>query len=144
MASTSLDPDTSIILDIVSRREPISIYDLAHEVKWSYGKTERKVADLIKGGKLHSRARVESGRNSRLLSVHPITDMDAADAQGTSAGIPSAIKDAFLHLYSIFRELNAVGIDPTPALLSYGKKQGMTSEAIIALLDEARGSIPGQ
>ncbi|MBN2153554.1 MAG: hypothetical protein JW839_19015 [Candidatus Lokiarchaeota archaeon] len=144
MASTTPDPDASILLDTVSRREPISIYDLAHEVKWSYGKTERKVAELIKGGKLHSRARVERGRNSKLLSLHPIPSTDTSDTKASSSGIPPVVKDAFVHLYGIFQELNEVGIDPTTALLSYGNKQGMTSDAIIALLDEARGSIPDE
>ncbi|NMC04445.1 MAG: hypothetical protein GYA24_04495, partial [Candidatus Lokiarchaeota archaeon] len=131
------DPDTSILVDTISRHDMINIYALSRLVRWSYGKTERKVAELVKEGILHARARVEDGRNVKMLSLRPIFDDFASNQPAAINSVPIAIKDAFLQLYGIFKELNAVGLDPSPALLSYGKRQGLTVDAIIALLDTA-------
>jgi len=141
MASSSSDPDAAILVDAISRHDAINIYALSRLVMWSYGKTERKVAELVKGGKVHARARVEDGRNVKMLSMRPTPEYPTTSASVTHAGVPDALKDAFLQLYGIFKELNEIGIDPTPALLSYGKKHGITSGDIISMLDTAKAAL---
>ncbi len=141
MASSFSDPDATILVDAISRHDTINIYALSRLIKWSYGKTERKVAELVKDGMVHARARVEDGRNVKMLSMRPIPDDPAANAPAANTAVPDAIKDAFLQLYDIFKELNDNDIDPTPALLSYGKKRGISPEAIIAMLDKAKAAL---
>jgi hypothetical protein len=141
MSSSISDPDATILVDAISHHDTINIYALSRLIKWSYGKTERKVAELVKDGMVHTRARVEDGRNVKMLSMRPIPDDLAANALTTSTVVPDAIKDAFLQLYDIFKELNNIGIDPTPALLSYGKNRGFSPDDIIAMLDKAKAAL---
>ncbi len=141
MASSMSDPDSTILVDAISRHDTINIYALSRLVRWSYGKTERKVAELVKDGKVHTRARVEDGRNVKMLSMRPIPGDPITTASTANLSVPGAIRDAFLQLYGIFKELNDIGIDPTPALLSYGKKRGYSPEDIIAMLDEAKAAL---
>jgi len=135
MASTTPDPDAAILLDAISRQDaPISIYNLARKIKWSYGKTERKVAELMKGGKLYTRTRVEKGRNNRLLSTSPIPDAGSDDVQASNSGIPAVIKDAFKHLYGVFLKLGKKASNA--ALDKYCTSNGLSANELSRMFRE--------
>jgi predicted transcriptional regulator len=143
MDKSSSDLRTQILTDIIMKNDPISVYELSKNAKWSYGKTERMVNNLLQKGIINSQSRIQEGRNVKLLSLHPFReekpeDQHSINLSSSRSVVPEPLKNAFLQLYDIFKELNAIGLDPTPALLSYGKKQGIDPEAIIALLDNTK------
>ena len=133
------DPDTGTIVDAIAATRSTSIYDLSRVLKWSYGKTERKVKALLDAGKLHSTLTTRNNRTVRLLSVTPLegtAHQVATGKEGKTADAPE-LRDAFKHLYGIFKELKNVSVDPTRGLISYCERENMDPATLIAMLDRA-------
>jgi hypothetical protein len=141
MASMKVDPDTDAILAVIKKHESVSVYSLSKLLQWSYGKTERKVADMIKDGKVYPSMRVDGGRSLKMLSLNPAP----ANPESRIVNGPSVennmLSDAFRHLHGIFLELNELGIDPTPALFSYAEKHGIELSRLVAMFDNAEQAI---
>jgi len=141
MTSATSNPESEAILGIIAKQENISVYNLAKKLGANYGKIERQVVELIKIGKVFARARVENGRNIKMLSLNPNNvNLEAGQIIGKSAQ-HSILSEAFHHLHGIFLELNELGIDPTPALFSYAEKHGIERERLVSMLDAAEQAI---
>jgi|SRR5271157_508660 len=141
MASAAVDPEIDAILRIIKKQESVSVYALSKMLQWSYGKTERKVADLIKEGTVFASTRVDGGRNLKMLSLKPVSMDRENDIKHEKSTNHDILKEAFQHLHGIFLELNELGIDPTPALFSYAEKVGIDRERLMAMFDTAEQAI---
>lgn len=137
MTSETADPKSEAILDVIEKQENISVYSLAKKIGSNYGKIERKVAELIKNGKVFAQSRVENGRNIKMLSLKPISMDHENNTRSEKSTRHDILKEAFQHLHGIFLELNELGIDPTPALFSYAEKHGIEREHLVAMFNTA-------
>jgi len=53
-----------------------SIYDLAHDLKWTYGKTNAVVNAMITRGELQFKIKMINGRATKVVSLFPFKDDD--------------------------------------------------------------------
>nr|MDO8111849.1 hypothetical protein [Candidatus Sigynarchaeota archaeon] len=142
MASIADDPESQSIIGVVSAHDRLNIYALSRILRWSYGRTERKVVDLIKTGKVFSRTHVNGGRNVKMLSIKPFPPEEIGKERDQKTPALIMLQDAFKHLYGIFLELKKIGINPRPALLSYCKDLNKDPNELMKSFDAANESLP--
>ncbi|MEX2681253.1 MAG: hypothetical protein Q6373_006610 [Candidatus Sigynarchaeota archaeon] len=118
--------DIEALLAVIRQEDLINVYSLADRLHWSYGKTERLVDQLVKRGMIFSAVNIVNGRVVKKLSIHPIKESYVPDQTDFKE-----LKDAFLHLYGVFGELDTS--ISTRGLVAYCTKNGKTTSELKAL-----------
>jgi hypothetical protein len=133
--------DAQMLLQLISGNDRISVYDLSQLAGWTYGRVQQKVAKLIKAGQVYSIYGQENGRTVKLLSAHPFSSGGMQPFENPAYPESNTVREAFKHLYGVFREFNENGLDPTDSLIFYCKKQGLEPKDLVDLLDKANAEV---